>query len=153
MCLSGLQQCLALLHSQPRADHLTFKLVTLYTGLPSLIPITSYVTSHAGFSATPPPPPAQFLWNSWKKLFILILILCYLKGPAHEMGRSTLHWNENLIYVFLFWELRDLSPNFHIDVSLSDLYIPRTDPHIFLQRIDRSIVGIYKTLKEIWMWK
>jgi hypothetical protein len=32
---------------------------------------------------------------------------------------------ENPIYVFLFWELRGLSPNFHIHVSVSDLYIPR----------------------------
>jgi hypothetical protein len=40
--------------------------------------------------------------------------------------------NENLIYVFLFWELRGLSPNFnfHIHVSVSDLYIPRA-VHIF----------------------
>jgi hypothetical protein len=27
-------------------------------------------------------------------------------------------------YVLLFWELRGLSPNFHIHVSESDLYIP-----------------------------
>ncbi len=33
--------------------------------------------------------------------------------------------NENPIYVFLFWELCGLSPNFHIHVSVSDLYITR----------------------------
>jgi hypothetical protein len=44
------------------------------------------------------------------------------------------HCNENPIYVFLFWELRVLSPNFHIHVSVSDLYIPRIGPHIFLQQ-------------------
>jgi hypothetical protein len=32
-----------------------------------------------------------------------------------------MHCNENPIYVFLFWELRGLSPNFHIYVSVSDL--------------------------------
>jgi hypothetical protein len=37
-------------------------------------------------------------------------------------------------YVFLFWELRGLSPNFHIHVSVSDLYIPRIGPHISLQQ-------------------
>ncbi len=47
---------------------------------------------------------------------------------------SILQCNENPIYVFLFWELRGLSPNFHIHVSVSDLYIPRIDPHIFLQQ-------------------
>jgi hypothetical protein len=43
------------------------------------------------------------------------------------------HCNENSIYVLLFWELQDFSPNFHIHVSVSDLYIPRISPHIFLQ--------------------
>ncbi len=37
-------------------------------------------------------------------------------------------------------ELRGLSPNFHIHVSVSDLYIPRIGPHIFLSRICRPIV-------------
>ncbi len=41
---------------------------------------------------------------------------------------------KNPIYVFLFWELRGLSPNFHIYVSVIDLYIPRICPHIFLQQ-------------------
>jgi hypothetical protein len=31
-------------------------------------------------------------------------------------------------------ELRDLSPNFHIHVSMSDLYIPTFGPPIFLQQ-------------------
>jgi hypothetical protein len=52
------------------------------------------------------------------------------------------HCNENPIYVFLFWELRGLSPNFHIHVSGSDLYIPRMGPHTSCSRIGRFIVGI-----------
>jgi hypothetical protein len=48
--------------------------------------------------------------------------------------------NENPIYIFLFWELRGLSPNFHIHVSVSDLYIPRIGSHIFLQQ-NRQIDG------------
>ncbi len=43
-------------------------------------------------------------------------------------AKFDMHCNENSIYVFLFWELRDLSPNFHIHVSASDLYIPRIGP-------------------------
>jgi hypothetical protein len=39
------------------------------------------------------------------------------------------HCNENPIFVFLFWELRGLSPNFHIHVSMSDLYINRSQSH------------------------
>ncbi len=37
--------------------------------------------------------------------------------------------NENRIYVFLFWKLPGLSPNFHICLSVSDLYTPRISPH------------------------
>jgi hypothetical protein len=40
-----------------------------------------------------------------------------------------MHCNENPIYVFLFWELRGLSPSFHIYVSVSDIF-PKS-VHIF----------------------
>ncbi len=40
----------------------------------------------------------------------------------------------NPIYVFLFWELRGFGPSFHIHVSVSDLYIPRIGPQIWLQQ-------------------
>jgi hypothetical protein len=43
------------------------------------------------------------------------------------------HCKENPIYVFLFWELLSLSPNFHTHVSVYDLYIPRIGPHISLE--------------------
>jgi hypothetical protein len=33
---------------------------------------------------------------------------------------------------YFFWELRGLSLNFHIHVSVSDLYIPRTGPQAYL---------------------
>jgi hypothetical protein len=59
-----------------------------------------------------------------------------------------MHCNENPIYVFIFWELRGLSPNFPIHVSVSDLYIPRIGPHMSCSRTGRSIVGIYKTLTD-----
>ncbi len=38
------------------------------------------------------------------------------------LGRYSMHCNENLIYVCLFWELRGLSPifTFKIQVSVSD---------------------------------
>jgi hypothetical protein len=38
------------------------------------------------------------------------------------------HCNENPIYVFPGKELRTLIPNFHIHVSVSDLYIQRIGP-------------------------
>jgi hypothetical protein len=42
-------------------------------------------------------------------------------------------------------ELRGLSPNFHIHVSVSDLYIPRIGPHISCKQY-RQINGMYKSL-------
>ncbi len=61
-------------------------------------------------------------------------------------GELRTHCYENPIYVFLFWELHGLSPNFHIHVSVSDLYILRIGPHISCYRIGRSIVVMYKSL-------
>ncbi len=42
-----------------------------------------------------------------------------------------------------------LSPNFHIHVSVSDLYIPTMD----LQEICGPILGINKSLTDTCMWK
>jgi hypothetical protein len=58
------------------------------------------------------------------------------------------HCNENPIDVFLFWELHGLRPNFHIHVSVSDLYFPRIGPHISCSRVVRLIVGLYKSLTD-----
>jgi hypothetical protein len=49
-----------------------------------------------------------------------------LSGSAHTAMK--------IIDVFPEKKLRGLRPNFHIHVSVSDLYIPRIDPHIFLQQ-------------------
>jgi hypothetical protein len=44
------------------------------------------------------------------------------------------HCNKKSIYVFPEKELCGFSPNIHIYVSVSDLYIPRIGPNIFLQQ-------------------
>ncbi len=54
--------------------------------------------------------------------------LALFNGKMSDFTRNTIHCNENPIYVFLCWELRGLSPNFHIHVSVSD----------FIQSQDRS---------------
>jgi hypothetical protein len=51
--------------------------------------------------------------------------------------QAAVHCNEKPIYVFLFWELRGLRPNFHLHVSVIDLYISRIGPHISCSRIGR----------------
>jgi hypothetical protein len=62
----------------------------------------------------------------------LLSIIKYLHGFLYLIltKPKLTHCKENPIYVFLFWALRGLHPNFHIRVSLSDLYIPRISAHI-----------------------
>ncbi len=48
-------------------------------------------------------------------------------------------------------KLPGLSPNFHIHVSVGVLYIPTIGPLFSCSRIDRPILGIYKSLTETWM--
>ncbi len=72
----------------------------------------------------------------------------FAAGPCLLYHYSEVHCNENPIYVFLFWELRGLSPNFHIHVSVSDLYFLKIVPHISCSRIGRSMVGIYKSFTD-----
>ncbi len=60
------------------------------------------------------------------------------------------HCNENPIYVFPEKELRGLSPNFHIHVSVSDLNSPTIGPHIFLHQNRQTDCG---NRSDIWMWK
>jgi hypothetical protein len=55
-------------------------------------------------------------------------------------------------FMYSFLEIvRGLSPNFHIHVSVSDLYIPRIGPHIWLQQNRQTDPGntVYKSLTEI----
>jgi hypothetical protein len=59
-----------------------------------------------------------------------------LEGDA-RWKRACLHCNENPFDVFPEKELCGLSPNFHIHVSVSDLYIPRIGLHISSSRIGR----------------
>ncbi len=75
----------------------------------------------------------------------------YLFQLCHLLFFVYMHCKENPIYVFLFWELCGLSPNFHIHVSVSDCFIPKS-VHIFpCSRIGRPILEIYKSLADIWM--
>ncbi len=60
---------------------------------------------------------------------------------------------ENLEQIFPEKEYRDLSPNFHIHVSVSELYIPRIELPFLLEEICGPILGIYKSLTDTWMWK
>jgi hypothetical protein len=54
---------------------------------------------------------------------------------------------ENLKQIFNEKEYRGLSPNFHIHVSVSELYIPTTGLPFLLEEICGPILGIYKSLR------
>ncbi len=101
--------------------------------------------------------PAQRLFNQIENKAI---VYCPRLNPAckkiprpKRLHLCAPHCNGNPIYALLFLELRGLSPYFHINVSVSDLHISRIGPHISCNRIGRSIVGIYKSLTDTWMWE
>jgi hypothetical protein len=53
-----------------------------------------------------------------------------------------LHCTKNPIYIFTEKELLGLSPNSYIHVPVSDLYISRIGPHIWLQQNRQTDPGI-----------
>jgi hypothetical protein len=55
---------------------------------------------------------------------------------------------EILKQIFPEKEYHDLSPNFHIHASVSDLYIPPIDLPILLEEIYRPFLGLYKSLTD-----
>jgi hypothetical protein len=55
---------------------------------------------------------------------------------------------ENLKQIFPEKEYRGLSPNFHIHVSVSELYIPTMKLPFLLEEICGPILGIYKSLTD-----
>jgi hypothetical protein len=68
-----------------------------------------------------------------------------------EWEYNYLHHTENPIYLFPKKELHGLSPNYYIHVSLSDSYIPRIGPYIWLQQNRQTDPGntAYKSLADI----
>jgi hypothetical protein len=55
---------------------------------------------------------------------------------------------ENLQQIFQEKDYRGLSPNFHIHVSVGELYIPTMGLPFLLEEICRPILGIYKSLTD-----
>ncbi len=70
--------------------------------------------------------------------------------PLHCKEKMPKIWNK---YSQKRNTYRGLSPNFHFDVSVSELYIPTMGLPLLLEEICRLILGIYKSLKDTWMWK
>jgi hypothetical protein len=101
------------------------------------------------------PPISWTLQVIFSRTFLGMWAALEHLGFAGEFMRGP-HCSGNSVFIFLFWEQRGLSPNFHIHVSVSDLYIPKIGPHISSSRNGSSIVGIqymYNSLTDTWMWK
>ncbi len=58
------------------------------------------------------------------------------------------HNTKNSIQIFSEKELRGLSPNFHIHVSMSVLYVPGIGLPILFHEICGLILGTYKSLTD-----
>ncbi len=70
--------------------------------------------------------------------------------PAITLQRNSTEISKQ---IFPEKEYRGLSPSFHIHVSVSDLYISTMGLFILLEEICGLILGLYKSLKDTWMWK
>ncbi len=102
----------------------------------------------------PTVPSSSWKVNRHLTLFKKLLILkrldqCHLHPKLHckePIPKIEKKYSQNK-------ELRGHTPNFHINVSVSDFYIPTIDLPILLQEICGLIQDIYKSLTDTWMWK
>ncbi len=90
----------------------------------------------------------RYIKTTTQKSGTLLYSTPFTHTTPHSMQFVATHCKENPISVFLFWELRGLSPNFQIHAFVSDLYIPRIGPHISFSKVDRPILEIYKSLTD-----
>ncbi len=118
---------------------------TFCTELVSLKPVSTYFTMWPCWTMFTPTVVYGF-----RMVFLQFVFENQLWVKSGDPLDLVAHCNENPTYIFLFWEERGLSPNFHIHVSVSDLYSPRMGLHISSSRIGRPIVGIYKSLTGAW---
>jgi hypothetical protein len=79
-------------------------------------------------------------WAEFLKCFVSLI-----SNFFHTLQRQNA---KNLKQIFPEKEYRGLSPNYHIHVSVSELYIPTMGLPALLEEICRLILGIYKSLKD-----
>jgi hypothetical protein len=64
------------------------------------------------------------------------------------LNRFKVHCREKMPKIGKEKEYRGFSPNFHIHVSVSKLYIPMMELPFLLEEICGAILGIYKSLTD-----
>jgi hypothetical protein len=80
-----------------------------------------------------------------QKLLLLLVTCALCEYVQCTLQRTN---NENSKHMFPEKELRGHSPNFQIQVSVADLYIPTIGLPILLQEICGPILGIFKSLTD-----
>jgi hypothetical protein len=76
---------------------------------------------------------------------VMIVEIAYCSYHTCRLQRQNA---ENFKQIFPEKEYRGLSPNFHIHVSVSELYIPMMGLPFLLEEICGQILGIYKSLTD-----
>ncbi len=76
-------------------------------------------------------------------------IVCYAFGFLFIACALQRQNAEKLKQIFPEKKYRGLSPNFHIHVSVSELYIPTMGLPFLLEEICGPILEIYKSLKDV----
>ncbi len=72
-------------------------------------------------------------------------LACLLFSWRYTLQRKNA---KNSKQIFPEMEYRALSPNFHIHVSVSELYVPTKELPFLLEEICGPILGIYKSLTD-----
>ncbi len=85
--------------------------------------------------------------DAFQTVWLVVEMQSFLEAEIYCTGETTLQRQnaENLKQIIPEKEYRGLSPNFHIHVSVSELYIPTMG---LPGEICRLILGIYKSLKD-----
>ncbi len=73
--------------------------------------------------------------------------------PRKGISGSQSQFPHSYVCERIIYSHRGLSPNFHIHMSVSELYIPTMGLPFLLDEICRLILGIYKSFTDTWMWK
>ncbi len=124
----------------------------------------------------------SFFWNLKYDIIKIVTTSPSVKQQAAEAGKTTepqtpdsetskagwqtffSMYTRKFIFTSVYMYMHALQRKSHICIpflgiaqtqsqSVSELYIPRISPHISCSRLGRSIVGIYISLTDTWMWK
>jgi hypothetical protein len=98
------------------------------------------------------PPLLHHVFRGWNNLLYscqgpLVLVTVSLNTALQR------YCPENWEKIFRERKLHGLSPSFYIHISVSNLFILTIDLPIWLQQNKGPILGIYKSLTDVWIWK